>query len=552
MAKEKDTHINMDNSLISPGNDRKPSLWLLWAYALGLMVMPDNLALSGQFAGQLGIFAPLILAASVLIYFRYANSFANLYEISPNAGGKDFDGHKHIGTLLVYYPLVVRILATIFLATGLTVSSGFVFNEVFVYWFPNFAFAFILLAALVGLQLLGKSYRKKAQIFFVGTVLLGLSVIIVVGLTTSLFQDMVQINSEQPMGISGLFLPLLLLLGFDMALNLEDNSSSPSPANIKSFKIAIAIFAGFMIFWVMTALLHVEGRRLAGTSIAHLIIAREIGGQVGRVVMGLMIIAGTCAALNALFESVAGLARTLSQHRMLPQMHFLPKAMVLGMAVIAAVLMANGLAGEELLEVLIRAVLLLWLGQYGLVVVHLMLQPAATSGSKNGRSHGQNMFKLMLTAIVTFGAILVLVLTDEQPMLILIIMILSVLAMFIFGAINRLYLRRQRQFRKELSGKEVIMLKKYRISILTFLALVGVAGLTATPIIAAGDVGVMNKDELKAFLGNDDVVILDVRTGRDWSSSEFKIQGAQRVKAKKIDKWSANLSKDKKLVLYCA
>lgn len=96
------------------------------------------------------------------------------------------------------------------------------------------------------------------------------------------------------------------------------------------------------------------------------------------------------------------------------------------------------------------------------------------------------------------------------------------------------------------------MLKKYRISILTFLALVGVAGLTATPIIAAGDVGVMNKDELKAFLGNDDVVILDVRTGRDWSSSEFKIQGAQRVKAKKIDKWSANLSKDKKLVLYCA
>jgi len=91
-----------------------------------------------------------------------------------------------------------------------------------------------------------------------------------------------------------------------------------------------------------------------------------------------------------------------------------------------------------------------------------------------------------------------------------------------------------------------------RISILTFLVLVVVVGLTATPTIAAGDVDVMNKDELKALLGNDDVVILDVRTGRDWSSSEFKIQGAQRVTAKKIDKWSANLSKDKKLVLYCA
>ncbi len=89
-------------------------------------------------------------------------------------------------------------------------------------------------------------------------------------------------------------------------------------------------------------------------------------------------------------------------------------------------------------------------------------------------------------------------------------------------------------------------------SILTILILGGVVGFAAASTLAAGDVGYMNKDELKALLGNDDVVVLDVRTGRDWSSSEFKIQGAQRAAANKIDNWSAGLSKDKKLVLYCA
>lgn len=96
------------------------------------------------------------------------------------------------------------------------------------------------------------------------------------------------------------------------------------------------------------------------------------------------------------------------------------------------------------------------------------------------------------------------------------------------------------------------MLKIHLKSILTILIFSSVVGFATTSTLAAGDVGYMNKDELKALLGNDDVVILDVRTGRDWRSSEFKIQGAQRVKAKKIDKWSANLPKNKKLVLYCA
>lgn len=70
--------------------------------------------------------------------------------------------------------------------------------------------------------------------------------------------------------------------------------------------------------------------------------------------------------------------------------------------------------------------------------------------------------------------------------------------------------------------------------------------------LAADDIPLMTKDELKAILNAEDVTILDVRLGKDWKSSEFKIQGAIRTDPTQIDKWSENLRKENRLVLYCA
>ena len=62
----------------------------------------------------------------------------------------------------------------------------------------------------------------------------------------------------------------------------------------------------------------------------------------------------------------------------------------------------------------------------------------------------------------------------------------------------------------------------------------------------------MSKEDLNQQLGNPKVIILDVRTGSDWSSSEFKIKGAIRVDPQKYKEWSNRYPKDKTLVLYCA
>jgi hypothetical protein len=62
----------------------------------------------------------------------------------------------------------------------------------------------------------------------------------------------------------------------------------------------------------------------------------------------------------------------------------------------------------------------------------------------------------------------------------------------------------------------------------------------------------MAKDELRALLGNPDLILLDVRSGRDWGDSDSKIQGAIREEPDRMNSWAQKYSKDKIIVLYCA
>jgi hypothetical protein len=76
--------------------------------------------------------------------------------------------------------------------------------------------------------------------------------------------------------------------------------------------------------------------------------------------------------------------------------------------------------------------------------------------------------------------------------------------------------------------------------------------LTALSSAMSAEVPRMSKEELKASLEKGDVIVVDLRSGRDWKSSEFKIQKAIREDAGKTATWAKKYSKEKTLVLYCA
>jgi len=83
-----------------------------------------------------------------------------------------------------------------------------------------------------------------------------------------------------------------------------------------------------------------------------------------------------------------------------------------------------------------------------------------------------------------------------------------------------------------------------------FLLLMSVLCTSST--VFADAVPRMNVDELKSRLGAADILVLDVRSGRDWNAADTKITGAVRVIPGEVSQWSADLPKGKTIVLYCA
>ena len=80
------------------------------------------------------------------------------------------------------------------------------------------------------------------------------------------------------------------------------------------------------------------------------------------------------------------------------------------------------------------------------------------------------------------------------------------------------------------------------------LTVVGISALAAL----AQEAPRITKEELKEMLGNPDVIIIDLRLGRDWENSELKIEGALREDPGNLNSWISKYPREKTLVLYCA
>lgn len=74
----------------------------------------------------------------------------------------------------------------------------------------------------------------------------------------------------------------------------------------------------------------------------------------------------------------------------------------------------------------------------------------------------------------------------------------------------------------------------------------------AIPTYGSEDVPRITTEQLNDILDNPVLVLLDVRTKRDWGKSDKKIFGAVRVDSQDVNSWAADYSKDQKIVLYCA
>ena len=87
--------------------------------------------------------------------------------------------------------------------------------------------------------------------------------------------------------------------------------------------------------------------------------------------------------------------------------------------------------------------------------------------------------------------------------------------------------------------------------ILAGILAVFLAGLGAQ-VAAAQTVPLITKEELKPGIGSPNVVIIDVRAGKDWNASEKKIKGAVREDPDKLESWAKKYKHSQDIVVYCA
>ena len=335
-------------------------------FALGssLALNPDFLSLSGFIWGKTGLTGCLALVFAACFY---------LLLISRLKKTAFFRGPEKRGFIRLA-GTGARILALVFLATGVLVSSGFAFNEIFVYWFPNFGFAFLLLGILCALQFLNRKKVYWIQVVFFSIAAAGLLVLTAAGLIrpntveVSLFQAVPLGDAVSRPAI--LFLTFLLFVGFDFGYGAEEKKGL-EPAGSTGFAVIFITFV--FILWGLVMLSHVPAQKLSETAIPHLIAARKIWGDTGRIIMGLTIIFGSLAGIHALFTDIVHRVKDLAGRKIIPEKLNRPKTVIILLTLTTGLMMGLGLAGSEVLETLIRFSLILWFLSH--VTVWLYIKP---------------------------------------------------------------------------------------------------------------------------------------------------------------------------------
>ena len=412
----------------------------LIAVAIGLMLSSESLTLLGNNAGVAGLSFLIFIPAAVLLHIVTAMSFGELMSPFPGPEGEARFIRMALGPVFaIVLPIGARVLFTVCAATGILATAGYVFNETFLYWFPNLGFSFCLLGLLVLINLLGPKLSETAQIIFVSVVIVGLLVLSIGGLSGWENVPSASENANPSffqIARAALFAPVLFL-GYDLAgMTIERTKTHPFDL-VKAMVGGLVLVALIFYLWGVVSLKYVSPGKLADTSIPYTITAKAIMGEKGRIFMGIVILSGTCAAVNALFMAVSRMVAGMSTQGLLPSLlgsaRNRARIPLIFLGIGTGAMMAAGMAGEPALAVYTRAGMWLWLCNYA--VIHLcvlIMSRRVPDKSKHIQIGGYRVFPIVAFTVlimILFG----LLWTDDESILLIKSIFLIVAGLSFYG-----------------------------------------------------------------------------------------------------------------------
>jgi len=380
------------------------------AFIVGIMLSPRSFTLQGNLIGHLGSASLGLILLSMVVHFLTVLTYREIYGHSPMVQ-KDVGYLKEsFGTgpsLLL--TLGSRLLFTLTASVSILAIAGYVFNEVFLHWFPNLGFSFLLLGVLLFLNCFGVRVSGKVQVGLVVLCLLGLLVLILYGLLTQggrLSDQMPEsLSGVKTLSVSGTI--LLLLIGFDLAVFFEDAlGRTPCPPT-RTMVCGMVIVTAAFICWGWVSMKCVPLDRLSEATVPHMVTASAVLGQPGRMVMGIVLLAASVSSVNGLLLGTSKLVSEMADQDLLPNIlkrsfSQLPLSLILLVFGIGTLLYL-GMAGKPVLELFIQAGLCLWLLYYGALHLAVLLK------KKSSQSHQNQVRSTSSSLIQVFGMVIFLI-----------------------------------------------------------------------------------------------------------------------------------------------
>jgi amino acid transporter len=397
------------------------------ALALGILLSPEVFTVLGNASGYAGMWIPVFMLLAGIVYAIIACAYDTqkpwYFKAKGEVKAAEFRViQRFLGVVpALLLPVLGRVTVAICLSTILLATAGYVFNEVFVYWFPNLGFSFCLLGILVLVNIFGNRTSAWAQYVFTGCALGAILFLTMTGLF-GLGNDPLQaFEGSTPTGhLPEIMVPcLLVFLGTDLAVYSGEAAEKP----VKAMMTAILLMGFIYAAWGWVTGQYVAPNRLIDTSIPHVKVARAVLGQNGRIIMGIVIISGSAAAVNALLMAVSRMLGTMALEGWLPRFLAAGKSrtrvgtLVLGAGI--AAMMASGMAGEPILEIYAKAGIGFWLLLYGAFLISVLVIPMKTARKASGKpaKTGNLWFVLALIAILLAIAGIFLLATERALLL---------------------------------------------------------------------------------------------------------------------------------------
>lgn len=406
------------------------SMMVSVSLGLGLAISPESLVVLGHGAGLMGHGFLLGIALVLVVHATTIRSYGSQLEALQAASPEPSLLHGAFGRLI---PLAIflcsKVALSVALSTAVLATAGFVFNEVFLYWFPNFAFVGILLAGLVVMNLLSEPLAEKAEVVLILLILTGLSALIVMGLPKAASGPTAPVHPADLMNLRGALTAFTAFIGFDLACYGQRDGREAAAVGKRAMIVSLLLPAVVMGLWVCISALTVSAARLTESTVPHMTVARAIGGETGRILMGGVVLCGAAAVVNgfllALPRNVAGIASLLLSSPEIQQKARPARCVVLLLGIAITAMLLAGMAGEPVLESCVRAGILFWLIHY-VLVLGAILHPGNRSVPASGWNRspliaGSNALAL---AFLVF-AIIMLITGDAEVGVLARIMLIS-------------------------------------------------------------------------------------------------------------------------------